>query len=450
MLRRALRFALVAAALPLAAIVLADRAAHPATPSGLHAVGLPPIAFAAAANDARPQPPARPASSPLAGLDLARIGERGGRSIAPVEAGTAHLTLDASLQHTALMRMNARHLPEAAVVVMDVATGRLLVYASHAEQAPLRDLCAEATAPSASVFKIVTAAALVEQAHLGPETTQCYLGGEQRIGSRDLVEDSRRDKWCTTLAGALGRSINAVFARLANTHLAPEQLEAMARRFGYGAALPFDVPVQPSELHVPSDPLEFARTAAGFWNTTLSPLLAAEISAVVARGGERVRASIVEEVAAPTGAVVWSAPDAPAATRAITADTADKLTAMMERTVSEGTSRRAFHDARGASFLPGVTVAGKTGTLTDAATRRYYTWFTGFAPTKPTPGLRQVAISVLVVNGPTWQIKANVLAREMLQAYFGRGTGESRAAHPDKRLAEANDRERPKPREPRL
>jgi peptidoglycan glycosyltransferase len=358
-------------------------------------------------------------ASPLAGLDLTRINSSDACPTAPAERGTARLTLDPDLQRTALSMMSARHLPEAAIVMMEVASGRLLVYASHIEGGPARDLCAEATAPAASVFKIVTAAALVEDAHLVPEMKECYCGGEQRIAPIDLARDPRRDRWCATLASAMGRSINAVFARLASEHLSVEQLEAMARRFGYGLSLPFDVPVQPSALNIPTDPLEFARTAAGFWNTTLSPLEAAEVSAIVARGGQSVRPSIVDKVVSPSGAVLWaSAEESGPSSRAIAPDTADKLATMMERTVSEGTSFRAFHDAHGLSFLPGIAVAGKTGTLTDGQAHRYYTWFTGFAPAKGTQELRQVAVAVLVVNRPTWQVKANVLARDMLRAYF--------------------------------
>jgi cell division protein FtsI/penicillin-binding protein 2 len=313
--------------------------------------------------------------------------------------------------------MRLRHLPEAAVVLMDVATGQLLVYASHVDRGPAHDLCSEATAPSASLFKIVTASALVEDAHLGPDTKECYSGGEQRIGASDLVPDAQRDRWCTTLAGALGRSINTVFARLATEHLAPSQLEAMARRLVYGQELSFDVPVQASAVHMPTTPLEFARTAAGFWNTTLSPLAAAEMSAIVARGGETVRPSIVKSIASDSGAVIWSAPDPPTPRRAIARETAEQVAAMMAHTVNEGTSYRAFHDAHGTPFLPGLTVAGKTGTLTSPDTRRFYTWFTGFAPMTPQSGA-QVAVAALVINGPEWQVKANVLAREVLRAYF--------------------------------
>jgi penicillin-binding protein A len=360
---------------------------------------------------------------PVAGLDLTRIALGDGAPTAPAAAGTARLTLDADLQRTAAALMAARRFPESAVVLMDVASGRLLVYASHVEKGPARDLCAEATAPSASVFKIVTAAALVEDAHLGPDTRQCYLGGEQHIRAADLVEDPARDRWCTTLGGALGRSVNAVFARLASTRLAPQGLDAMARRFGYGQPLSFDVPVQASAVRMPDDPLEFARTAAGFWNTTLSPLQAAEMSAIVARRGEAVRPRVVDALVAPSGGVLWSAslPEAcpaHAGARAIAPDTADKVAAMMGQTVRAGTCVHAFHDARGSAYLPGVAVAGKTGTLTDAQAQRYYTWFTGFAPTEPLDGVPEVAVAVLVVNGPVWREKANVLARDVLRAYF--------------------------------
>ena len=416
-MRRTVLLAVAGASLLVSAVLVVRlpwRAASEA-PASSPDVSAPSLSHAEIAS--REDEPAGPEASPVAGLDLLHVNVTEGIASAPASVGTAQLTLDADLERTAVGLMNAHHLPEGAVLLMDVATGKLLVYANHVEKGLPRDLCAEATAPSASVFKIVTAAALVEDAHLGPDTKQCYSGGEQRINTLDLVDDPQRDRWCTTLAGAMGRSINTVFARLARQHLAPPQLEAMARRFGYGQPFAFDVPVQPSTLRVPSEPLEFARTAAGFWNTTLSPLEAVELSGIVAREGEAVRPSVVDKVVVGD-AVAWSAPDGPVTRRVVTRETAAQLATMMEHTVSEGTSWRAFHDGKGGAFLPGVTVAGKTGTLTDAETKRYYTWFTGYAPSHPQPGVRQVAVAVLVVNGPAWQVKANVIARDVLRAYF--------------------------------
>ncbi len=422
-MRRSLRLAIAATTLAGLAGCRAQHApaSSPAPAESASVVAVPLSQSVPAAHEPEPGPVPQPVpQEPLAGLDLAHMSTDGDSLTARADAGTAHLTLDPELQRTALQIMGAHHVPEAAAVLIDVATGRLLVYASHIEGAsgPARDLCVEATAPSASVFKIITAAALVEEAHLGPDTRQCYSGGEQRITAADLVDNPARDKSCVTLAGAIGHSVNTVIARLATAHLSPPQLEAMARRFGYGQAIPFDVPVQPSAVHVPLEPLEFARTAAGFWNTTLSPLEAAAISAIVARGGEAVQPRLVDRLAAADGAAVWSAPEPPASHRAIARETAEEVATMMEHTVSEGTSFKAFHDGRGRAFLPGIGVAGKTGTLTDGGAQRYYTWFTGFAPSRPQPDERQVAVAVLVVNGPTWHVKANVVARDVLRAYF--------------------------------
>ncbi len=378
--------------------------------------------------------PSHPVAPPFAGLELTRIALGDDGASAPAdEHRLAHLTLDPELQRAADRLMEAHRLPEAAMVLIDVATGRLLVYASHIERADhgspaVRDLCAEATAPSASVFKIITGAALIEDAGLSPDTRECYSGGEQKLLPSDIEDDPRRDKWCTTLAGAMGHSTNAVFAKLALHDLKRSSLEAMATRFGYGEPVPFDVAVQPSTLTLPSDPLGYARTAAGFWSSTLSPLEAAWLSATVARGGDAPRLSIVSGVEDANGASVYLAPEPSSVRRVVQRDTAQALTRMMEVTVAEGTSFRAFHDSHGLSFLPGVVVAGKTGTLTNAQDQRFYTWFTGFAPSRPLlkegalegAKVPQVAVAVLVVNHPQWHVKANVLARELLREYFAR------------------------------
>jgi membrane peptidoglycan carboxypeptidase len=387
-------------------------------------------AAAAAAATAPPAPT-------LAGLDLAKMTVSDKGATAPIgEKRTARLTVDVGLQRTAEEIMTAHHLPEASIVLMDVATGKILVYASHigdGEGRAQRDLCVEATAPAASVFKIITASALVEHAGLSPDERTCYSGGEQRITEKELQPNPRRDKWCATLAQAMGRSLNTVFARNALEHLKPPVLEGEAKALGFGAPLPFDVPVQPSTITVPTDDLGFARTAAGFWNTTLSPLHAAWLSATVARNGEPVRPVIVSDVLEDGhDKPFWTAPAGLAQKRAIKPETAQAVLTMMDSTVSDGTCYKAFHDKSGHAFLGGIPVAGKTGTLTDGQQQRFYTWFTGFAPSHKfempedlkdengdkIPAPRQVAIGVLVVNHPTWNIKANVLAREVLRAYF--------------------------------
>ncbi len=155
------------------------------------------------------------APPPLADLDLTRIDDRGGVAMAPGHGERkAELTISTKYQRAAINLLRGGHVPEGAVVMTDVKTGKVLVWASVVEDGPMRDIAAEATAPSASVFKIITGTTLIENG-IGPGTRQCYSGGEHQLRAADLVDDKKRDRWCATMTQAMGRSLNTVFARLA-------------------------------------------------------------------------------------------------------------------------------------------------------------------------------------------------------------------------------------------
>lgn len=357
-----------------------------------------------------------PAEPPkLDGLDLMRLDLRPERVMAPLSDGRqAQLTLDPVVQRAAHAQMQKFRIPESGVVLIEVKTGRVLAYASYVNAPEKFDVNARAEAPAASVFKVVTGAALIERAGLNADTEQCYHGGKSRISPDELIDDPQRDKWCATIGMALGRSLNVVFARLAQKHLTPEDISSTAGAFGFGSPLPFAVANEAPQITVPEDPLEFARTSAGFWNTTLSPLAAAELAQTVANGGAALEPRIVSSVFKGQDEL-WKDDRPPRVLRrAIKPETATELTRMMRQTVENGSAFKSFHDANGTPYLPGIQVAGKTGTLTRYKDNRFYTWFIGFAPAdKP-----EVAISALVVNNPSWQIKAAMLAREVLRAYF--------------------------------
>src|SRR5690606_14148164 len=121
--------------------------------------------------------------------------------------------------------------------------------------------------------------------------------------------DEKRDKYCETLGMAMGRSLNVIFGRLALQHLDPAKLTGAAQRLGYGLDIPFDVPIAPSTIDLPvDDDLEFARAAAGFWHTTLSPFEATNIALTVANQGTMIRQRIVDRVLDEEGNVLWDAP----------------------------------------------------------------------------------------------------------------------------------------------
>jgi cell division protein FtsI/penicillin-binding protein 2 len=358
----------------------------------------------------------RRSTSPLKGLDLSRIDVSGEVGTAPLPDGkVAELTVSPKLQRAANRYLREGALPEGAVVMTDVKTGKVLAWASYSEDAPARDFAAEANVPTASVFKIVTGAGLSEKGFL-PTTRVCYRGGKSRLEAEDLIPDKRRDRWCATLGEAMGRSINTVFARMANQHLDHDELTSIAKRLGWGRQIPFDVPVEPSALELPAeDDVELARAAAGFFHTTLSPFQGANLATTVANGGEMKRLSIVARVR-DGEKVIYEGPTEPEVLgRVIEERTARAVTAMMEHTVSGGTSYKSFHDRAGRSLLPDIRVAGKTGTLAENKKNgRLVTWWVGFAPADAP----EVALSVLAANRHAWRVKATTIAAQMLRVYF--------------------------------
>ncbi|MFT5359297.1 MAG: peptidoglycan glycosyltransferase [Polyangiales bacterium] len=349
----------------------------------------------------------------LEGFDPANRELEGDHFVAGMPGGRrAVLTLDPGLQDHVESLFRRYEVPYGSVVALNPSTGRVLAYVSHSSANPdAGDLALDPTPPTASVFKIVTAAALVD-AGVDVDEEVCYRGGGSRLRARHLEDDPGAPN-CATLGEALGGSINAVFARLADRHLSVPLLTRYASAFGFGHRLPFDVTMSPSPAEVPSDRLERARTAAGFWHMHMSPMHGALIAATIANDGQMPRPALVERVDDVAGEVFYE--HEPSIHRAvITRRTARAVGTMMERTVSRGTGRRSFHDERGNPFLPDIRVAGKTGSLSAERPYRGYTWFVGYAPAdNPT-----IALAALVVNTPRWRIKAAYVAREALRYHL--------------------------------
>jgi len=363
---------------------------------------------------AKKEPRAKSVSALLAGFDPLAHREQDGRLIADLPAGgTAELTLEPTLQAHVRGVFEEYAVPYGAFVALDPKTGRVLAYVSHSSANPeAGDLVRDPTPPAASVFKVVTGAALLD-AGVVPSEQVCYGGGFSQLGERDLIDDKARDRSCATLAQAMGGSINTVFAKLADRKLDGPRIARYAEAFGFGHALPFDAPLRKSPFDVPEDRLERARTAAGFWHMHMSPLHGALIAATVANGGAMPRASMIERVLDAHGRPLHS--HTPSSFRSVVGrSTASALGAMMALTVSEGTAHSAFFDPKGRPYLPGISVAGKTGSLSSERPYRHYSWWIGFAPEREP----KIALAALVVNTPKWRIKSSYVAREALRHYL--------------------------------
>ncbi len=309
------------------------------------------------------------------------------------------LTLDPALQKAAQKILKKSKAHAGAIVMSDVRTGRILVWASIGDEG---DLVRKAKYPGASLFKVITAAALLEGKYVKPTQQVCFGGGETRLKAEDVEPGCHPGDKKTRFDKALGKSINGVFARLALKHLSVDEESNMARAFAIGDNVPFDLSSDTSSVKIPADDLGFARAAAGFGDAKLTPLTALFMMQTIANDGERIRLHVT---GSPDGVTRSSAG------RAITKDTATKLMKMLEVTTKSGTSKKAFEDKDG---HPKVSVAGKTGTLALEKPKRLVSWFAGFAPSRNP----EVAISVLLANDEKWWRKGNEVARDVLDAYF--------------------------------
>ena len=169
---------------------------------------------------------------------------------------------------------------------------------------------------------------------------------------------------------------------------------------------------------MPADALEFARTAAGFWHSTLSPMHGALLAAAIANHGEMPAPTLVERAFDAQGREMSrelrrSVAQGPH--RVVGLDTAREVGRMMELTTRIGTAKAAFHDRRGHRYLP-VDVAGKTGTLSAQTERGYlgYSWFIGYAPADHPA----IAFAVALGNPAQWRIKATYVARRIVSEHL--------------------------------
>ena len=345
--------------------------------------------------------PVRALAAP--GVRALRIRNDAAFAVVGASGKQVKLTVDPELQRAAERLLERSGAPEAAIVASDVRTGRILAWASRGD----RDYVVTPLAPSASLFKLVTASALLEENKVTPASTVCYTGGERAITQREL---SAKGATCTSFGDALGYSINAVFSRLADRHLSASDLRRKALDLGFAGRVPIDIPVGASEVDIPEDELGFARAAAGFWSGRLTPLGALFAMQTIANDGERVRLSLLDRGGEPLRVVEG---------RGLGGREARMMRQMLQITTRRGTCAKAFRKPDGTRALGTMPVAAKTGTLVGTipgqkGKPRMFSWFASFAPAdRP-----QIAVAVMLSNGVKWRTKANLVGRELLETYF--------------------------------
>ncbi len=360
-------------------------------------------------------PPARSATrvDPDATLLLDKMELLGDRYVAPMSDGRrAVLTLDVRLQAAAEKVLQRSKAPRGAVVVTD-GDGRVLALAGRRTVDPKGgpdgiidpSLALQAWAPAASIFKVVSTAAMVEHGAKGSDKV-CFHGGVRSVTESNLVS-SKQDRRCEDLSYGLAHSQNAIIARVAHQRLEPHDLSDAALRFGFGKPLPFPAPAAFGTAAIPGQKgVPFARTAAGFDGVQLSALGGAMLAGTIAHRGSPPTPTII--AAFLDGDVEQPVAAAPAPHQVIDARVAAEVAAMMTATCQKGSAARAFN---GRERIRDIQVAGKTGTLSEQKpVYTQYSWFVGYAPAdRPL-----LTISVVLGNAELWHLKAHTAARTVL------------------------------------
>ena len=275
-------------------------------------------------------------------------------------------------------------------------------------------LALRASYPSASVFKVVTAAAAIESHKVSAETILPYNGRNHTL-YRNQILKSPITRWTRfiTFKEAFARSINTVFGRIGAYTIGPQELREYADRFGFNRKINTDLPMQEGRAWIPTDPWGLAESASGFTrDNTMSPLQGALIASSVVNDGIMMDPYIVQSIYRDDDTLLY---DAEPQVGKVTMDTstAREIRTLMKETVLRGTSRGSF---RGffRKELAFVEAGGKTGSLTGTEPPGKYDWFIGYGDFEST----QIAVAVLTIHEKQWRVKSSYLARVAIESYF--------------------------------
>ncbi|MDR1052262.1 MAG: hypothetical protein LBP95_14620 [Deltaproteobacteria bacterium] len=168
-------------------------------------------------------------------------------------------TLDPDLQAKALGWVRGAGGLHAALVILDPGTGRILALAGTERGGGNAAL--DGAFPAASVFKIVTAAAVMERADFTAESVVAYDGSKHTLYRNNVNKDLDQGNHEATLRESFAESINSVFGKLGAFGLTPAELEEMANNFGFNENIGFELPLAVSSFAL-DDGLEGAPAPA--------------------------------------------------------------------------------------------------------------------------------------------------------------------------------------------
>ncbi len=348
----------------------------------------------------------------------------------PVQGNDVVLTIDSRVQKAAQDALAGRR---GACVVLDPRTGAVLAlasnptydpgsvdaqwakYAAARVDAPLLDRATYALYPPGSTFKTVTLAAVLSRGIATPDS-QFPGPSTLTIGGGKVTNFESGAFGTISLRDATYNSVNTVFAQVA-AKLGSRELVAQADAFGFDAKPPFELPLRTSIMTDPNRMTTWETAWAGVGQPvstrvnpkigpSTTPLQMALVAAGIAEGGVVPRPYVIDRVTDTSGTVL-------SATKPVSWRTAtDPATAaavrdLMIGVVASGSGHRAQ--------IPGVNVAGKTGTAEVSKNVNTHAWFIAFAPAENP----RVAMAIILENAGVGGVEAAPAAKGVLQAALG-------------------------------
>ncbi|MGW4564085.1 peptidoglycan D,D-transpeptidase FtsI family protein [Streptomyces sp. NPDC004561] len=330
------------------------------------------------------------------------------------QGGNVVTTLNAAAQKAAFSGLQQQG-GKGAVVALEPSTGKILALASYPSYDPssfagnstdkdskawdslqkgkdpadpMLNRALRETYPPGSTFKVVTAAAALENGKYSSadQPTDSPLPYVMPGTRTELKNEGNIPCKNATMRIALQYSCNTVFGKI-GADLGNEKMLAEAKKFGFDSEQ--FTPVR-SNASVFSDNMNQSQTALssiGQYNTAATPLQMAMIASAVADDGKLMKPYMVDELQSSNlDPVVKTKPEE--MSRPLSPQNAQILQSMMETVVKQGTGTHAQ--------INGATVGGKTGTAQHgvANSANPYAWFISYA--KLPDGSSPVAVAVVV------------------------------------------------------
>ncbi|MFF3886751.1 peptidoglycan D,D-transpeptidase FtsI family protein [Streptomyces sp. NPDC001914] len=253
---------------------------------------------------------------------------------------------------------------------------------------PMLNRALRETYPPGSTFKVVTAAAALENGlyKSAEEHTDTPLPYILKGTRTELKNEGNIPCKDATMRVALKVSCNTVFGKI-GADLGKDKMQEEAEKFGFNSEQLTPVRSNASVFPKKMDDAQTALSSIGQFETAATPLQMAMVASAVANQGTLMKPYMVDKLQAPNLDVI-SQTEPEKLSQPLSEGNAQILQSMMETVVKDGTGQRAQ--------IPGVTVGGKTGTAQHgvANSENPYAWFISYA--KLPDGSSPVAVAVVV------------------------------------------------------